>query len=113
MIVLFAANGYEVPLLASSEARPGDQAPLTLAKMPPMITRELSGDTVMVLTVESALGAQASVAPVVGLTAASRERATPFTEVNQPPAYTALLVTARANTSEPKTGAKELTSEPS
>ena len=68
---------------------------------------------VIVFTVESTLGAQASVAPLVGLTAAIRPRATPFTEVKQPPAYTALFVTARLNTSEPNTGANELTSEPS
>ena len=68
------------------------------------MTLVLSPVTVSARTVSSATGAQPVRAPLNAWMAASRDRETPLTVVNEPPAYTVLPVTASASTVALKLG---------
>ncbi len=99
--------------MASREATDFWLVPFTVEKLPATITRSWAVVRPMPRTVASVVGAQPSREPSDADTAASELRATLFTDVKKPPRYTTLLVAVIANTSEPATGAKFETSEPS
>src|SRR3954447_10356979 len=80
-----AAQGRSAPVVGSIAPMPYALAPLIFANWPPTTILEPSGARVMAMTCASAVGAQLSSAPLVGLKAASLVRATLLAVLNAPP----------------------------
>jgi hypothetical protein len=74
LIVLAAAQGRLAPVVALSAPIPSHEAPLSWVNLPPTTTLPLPAGATMPSTSASAVGAQASSAPVLIENAARRER---------------------------------------